>query len=191
MELAFLIKAAALHREPLQLGPGPSLEPFHRPTRLEPVPQRQHPKASNGRGPERLPTMRPKTKADCIATLISAGISEVDARALRRISMTLHHWHELECGNERGEAIERDEQTKVPYLTFDTGSNGKRGRTRIPDRETAALKRLAKIMKAYPGFASYVQGDPRGSALFILRPGDVSAGTDLDSCYSRGIAVFK
>jgi hypothetical protein len=130
-------------------------------------------------------------RTDCIPTLISAGISEDDARALRRISMTLHRWNELECGNERGEAVERDEQTKVPYLTFDTGQNGKRGRTRIPDRETAALKRLAKIMKGYPGFASYVQGDPRGSALFIMRPADLADGADLDSCYSRGIAVFK
>jgi hypothetical protein len=134
--------------------------------------------------------MTTETK-DCIATLISAGISEEDARALRRISMTLHRWHELECGNERGEAIERDEQTKVPYLTFDTGQNGKRGRTRIPDRETSALKRLAKIIKTYPGFSFHVQGDPRGSALFILRPDDVPAEADLDSCYSRGIAVFK
>jgi hypothetical protein len=135
--------------------------------------------------------MSPKTKADCIATLKSAGISEEDARALRRISITLHRWHELECGTERGEAIERDEETKVPYLTYDTGQNGKRGRTRIADRETAALKRLAMIMKAYPGFAFHVQGDPRGSALFILRPGDVPAGRDIDTCYSCGIAVHQ
>jgi hypothetical protein len=130
-------------------------------------------------------------RTDCIATLISAGISEEDARALRRISMTLHRWHELECGTANGEAIERDEQTKVPYLTFDTGMNGKRGRTRIPDRETAAIKRLTKIIAAYPGFGFHVQGDPRGSALFIMRPGDVPADADLDSCYSHGIAVFK
>jgi hypothetical protein len=122
---------------------------------------------------------------------VSAGISEEDARALRRISMTLHRWHELECGNERGESIERDEETKVPYLTYDTGTNGKRGRTRTPDRETAALKRRAKIIKGYPGFSFHVQGDPRGSALSIMRPGDVPTGADLDSCYSRGIAVFR
>jgi hypothetical protein len=130
-------------------------------------------------------------RTDCIATLISAGIREEDARALRRISMTLHRWHEMECGTADGAAIERDEETKLPYLTFDTGTNGKRGRTRIPDRETAALKRLAKIIAAYPGFAFHVQGDPRGSALFIMRPGDVPAGRDLDGCHSRGIAVFK
>ena len=135
----------------------------------------------------KMTTKRP----DSISTLIGAGISEADSRALRRIAMTLHRWHELECGNERGEAVERDEQTKLTYLTFDTGQNGKRGRTRIPDRETAALKRLAKIMKAYSGFASYVQGDPRGSALFLLRPADLADGRDIEDCYSRGIAVFK
>ena len=134
--------------------------------------------------------MTTKTK-DCIPTLISAGISEDDARALLRISMTLHRWHELECGNERGEAIERDEETGLTYLTFDTGQNGKRERTQIPDRETNALKRLAMIIKGYPGFAFHVNGDPRGSALFIMRPGDVPAGADLDACYNRGIAVFK
>lgn len=134
--------------------------------------------------------MTTRTK-DCISTLISAGISEDDARALRRISMTLHRWHELECGNERGEAVERDEATGLTYLTFDGGQNGKRGRIRIPDRETNALKRLAKIIAGYPGFAFHANGDPRGSALFIMRPGDVPAGADIDACYNRGIAVFK
>src|SRR5580700_7735125 len=91
--------------------------------------------------------------------LALTGVSFDDARALRRISMTLHRWHEMECGTANGAAIERDEESELPYLTFDTGSNGKRGRTPIPDRETAALKRLAKIIKAYPGFAFHVQGD--------------------------------
>ena len=133
----------------------------------------------------------PTKRNDCIPTLISAGFSADDARALRRISMTLHRWHELGCGNERGECVERDEETKLTYLTFDTGQNGKRGRTRIPDRETSALKRLAKIIKRYPGFGFHVNGDPRGSALFIMRPGDVPAGADIDTCYNRGIAVFR
>lgn len=81
--------------------------------------------------------------------------------------------------------------SNIPYLSYDTGTNGKRGRTKIADRETTALKRLAKIIKAYPGFRSYVQGDPRGSALFIIRPDDAPADADLETCYSRGIAVFK
>lgn len=133
----------------------------------------------------------PAKKPTCITALIGAGISPPDAQKLRVIAMTLHRWHLLECGNARGEAIERDEKTGVPYLTFDAGQNGKRARTRIPDRETTALKRLASIIKGYPGFAYHVQGDPRGAALFIMRPGDVPAGRDIDTCYDRGIAVFK
>lgn len=31
--------------------------------------------------------------------LLEAGISDGGARQLRRISMTLHRWHELECGD--------------------------------------------------------------------------------------------
>ena len=38
-------------------------------------------------------------KQTCIDALQSAGISYHDAIALRRISMTLHRWHEFECGD--------------------------------------------------------------------------------------------
>ena len=41
------------------------------------------------------------------------GISRNDAETLRRISMTLHHWHEMECGTDNG-CIERDETTNKP-----------------------------------------------------------------------------
>ena len=62
---------------------------------------------------------------------------------------------------------------------------------RVPDRERGALKRLAKIMERYPTLKAYVQGDPRGAALYILRPGDVPEGKDADAYYSRGIVVCR
>ena len=37
---------------------------------------------------------------------------------------------------------------------------------------------------------SYLQTDPRGASLYILRPGDVPAGADPSSYYSRGICVY-
>mgnify|MGYP001605579533 CR=1 FL=1 len=37
---------------------------------------------------------------------------------------------------------------------------------------------------------AYIQGDPRGAALYILRPGDVPQGEKPDSCYSRGLVVY-
>lgn len=43
--------------------------------------------------------MARQPKYDCIAALERAGMKYRDAVQLRRISMTLHRWHELECGD--------------------------------------------------------------------------------------------
>jgi hypothetical protein len=117
--------------------------------------------------------------------------------------MTLHRWHELECGDSNDYAswtITRGRKGKDGFEYDDDGdsylerhvhSENKARYSRIPDREKGALKRLAKIMTAYPTLKAYVQGDPRGAALYILRPGDVPEGASVDSCYSNGIAVYK
>lgn len=125
-----------------------------------------------------------------ISRLVQAGIDEDDAWALRRIAMTLHRWHELECGTDRG-AIERDEKTGTPYWYKPDIPGEYRSRFRIQDRETGALRRLGAIMARYAesGLSPYVQGDPRGAPLYILRPGDVPEGERPESYYSRGIAV--
>lgn len=134
-------------------------------------------------------------------TLRSLGFTSGEADQLRRISMTLHRWHELECGDGNG-CIERDDTTGKPMWR-----NSYTGRTSsIADRETGALKRLATIINArntrafnamqhtlelgrVPGLTYYVQGDPRGAALYIIRPGDVPEGKDVEAYYSRGICV--
>lgn len=122
----------------------------------------------------------------CIDRLCQLGIDYDDAVALRRISMTLHRWHELECGDGNG-CIERDEATgKAFWLSSHTMK-----RWPIPDRETGARKRLARIMAKYPTLKAYVQGDPRGASLYILRPDDMIPGHDVDSYYSRGVAVYR
>ncbi len=141
-----------------------------------------------------------------------ADVLKDDATALRRISMTLHRWHELECGdgNQHGSwSITRGRKTKAffdydddgkPYLEHHHYLHG-HGKdytsySPMPDRERGALKRLDKIMVRYPGFVSYVQGDPRGCALYILSPELVArlpdgANGDVGSIYSSGIAVYK
>lgn len=134
------------------------------------------------------------SRAECIDRLQSLNISLDDAIALRRIAMTLHHWHEMECGTGNG-CIERDEETGIPYW-YNANSrylapNDRRAYSRIADRENGAKKRLADIMTRYPTLQAYIQGDPRGASLYILKPGDVPAGADIDSYYSRGIAVYK
>lgn len=126
-----------------------------------------------------------------IQELQRAGVSYDDACALRRISMQLHRWFEMECGDSNGAAIERDETTGKPYLTWDSGTSGKRHKSPIADRERGAEKRLAKIMARYPTLSAYIQGDCRGASLYILRPGDVPEGRQAESYYSRGIAVYK
>jgi hypothetical protein len=146
-------------------------------------------------------------KQTCIPALLSAGISWDDAHALRRISMTLHRWHELECGdsNIHGSwAIVRGAKTKDGFVHNDDGKpfmeshhylhgKGKDYTTHSPlaDGERGALNRLNAILARYPGFMSYVQTDPRGCSLYILRPNDIPDGAKLDECYSRGIAVYK
>jgi hypothetical protein len=128
-----------------------------------------------------------------IERLKASGITEKDAFALRRIAMTLHRWHELECGDGNDYAswsIERDETTDKPYLVT-YPHDGKSYRTPVADRERGALKRLAGIMTRYPDRLAYVQGDPRGAALWIVSSDDVPAGEDVGSYYTRGIAVYK
>jgi hypothetical protein len=134
------------------------------------------------------------SKRDNINQIIACGIAPDDARALRRISLTLRRWHELECGTGEGQvsiSVERDENEK-PFLRtqYPTKTGYVDRRAPVPDRERGALKRLAAIMARYSELASYVQGDPRGCALYILRPGDVPAGEDPGAYYSCGIPVY-
>ncbi len=127
-----------------------------------------------------------RTLPECLAPLVRAGIDLDDAWALRRIALQLHRWHELECGVGNG-GVERDEETGKTY--WYNASTGMRYPT--PDRETGALRRLAGVMRRYPTLGFYVQGDPRGASLYILRPGDVPEGAEVEAYYSRGLAIYR
>ena len=136
--------------------------------------------------------------------LQSLGFTTDEAARLRRISMTLHNWHEKECGVDGG-CIERDETTgKAMWRSSYSGKLSP-----VQDRETGAIKRLAAIIDLrtarewhpHPSIsgeryitrgalASYIQTDPRGAALYIIRPGDIPEGQTVDSCYSRGICIY-
>lgn len=142
--------------------------------------------------------------------LLTLGFTETEVSSLRRINSTLQRWHELECGTDHG-VIERDEATGKPFCISYTrrylGANDARMRSPVADREAGALRRLASIMREvnerrYVGDAAstlapycddlttYIQTDPRGAALYILRPGDIPAGSSVESCYTRGVCVF-
>src|SRR4051812_10638325 len=137
-------------------------------------------------------------------TLLELGFTRAEAEALRRISLQLHRWHELECGVDGG-GVERDETTgKVTWYNAMTGR-----RSPYPDRETGAKKRLAAILDRCnqarrdgtaqintdardprEPLAAYIQTDPRGAALYIIRPGDVPAGASVESYYTRGVCIY-
>lgn len=132
--------------------------------------------------------------------LCNLGFTTYEAQKLRRISMTLQRWHELECGIDGG-CIERDEKTDKPYWRSEYS-----GRlSPVADREKGAKKRLGHILGlrntrewVKAGTASvkevainaYIQTDPRGAALYLLRPNDVPEGKDAASYYNRGICVY-
>jgi hypothetical protein len=143
------------------------------------------------------------------ATLLDLGFTRVEAEQLRRISMTLHRWFEHECNG----AIQRDgENSDGKPFWYNTETGRKVGA--VPDREAGAYKRLKailgarndRVLAAIPlselrreqrdgktGFTPltyYIQGDPRGAVLYILRPGDVPEGKDVSGYYSRGICVY-
>ena len=131
--------------------------------------------------------------------LINMGFTASEADRLRRISLTLHRWHELECGTDSG-AIERDDATGKPmWRSAYTGRAWP-----VADRERGALKRLGTIIghrntRVWAASSAsavhavalrpYIQHDPRGAALYILRPGDVPPEADPASYYTRGVCV--
>lgn len=126
----------------------------------------------------------PKLKYDSVNILVNNGFAYADASNLRKIALTLHRWHEHECNG----AIQRDETTGLPYW-YNTQSGKKV--CKAPDREKGALARLNAIMARYLDMRAYVQSDPRGASLYILRPRDIIPGNaDLSSYYNRGIAVY-
>jgi len=139
-------------------------------------------------------------------TLGNLGLHQPEIDALLRCERALSLWAERECNGD----IQRDETTGKAYW-WNNGDEPRR-LWLAPDRETGALKRIAAILAphapkqytaetcpgrpcadgcdhASPGLTFYHQGDPRGCALYILRPGDVPEGQDPGAYYSRGIAV--
>lgn len=111
------------------------------------------------------------------------GFTADEFHALRRISMTLHRWHEHECNGN----IQREGDDGEGKPRWHSSGSGKG--YRIADRERGALKRLAKIMEGKEGVLSYVQGDPRGAALYLVPVAELR-GQSIESVYSRGVAVY-
>lgn len=134
--------------------------------------------------------MSTKATLALIERLGHHGITPRDAVALRTIARTLHRTSELECGDEHGRGLERDDDGQC-WETWETLS-GPRGRRKVRDPELLPLKRLAAIMNKYPSLGAYQQGDPRGCALYIYSKVSLRArGGRIDSMYSSiGCPVY-
>lgn len=126
-----------------------------------------------------------------VNSLALLGFTMDETDKLLKISRTLHRWHELECGdsNDYGTSyhVERDEVTEKPSMVYHF-RDGRVSRRPVADREKGALRRLAEILKGKE-VTHYQQTDPRGCALYLLRPNDVPAGESPCAYYSRGIAI--
>lgn len=126
--------------------------------------------------------MSNKHRDNTFVVLGRMGIRYADCCTLVRASATLHTWAEHECNG----TIQRDEATGK--CAWHSSYDGKRIGT-TSDRETGARKRVEEVCKRY-GLTAYFQTDPRGCALYLLRPGDVPPdGADVSAYYNRGIAV--
>ena len=132
-------------------------------------------------------------RARLVETLRTLGFTFDEARSLIRIEMTLHRWSEHECNGN----IQREGDDCEGKPRWFSGNGGSEKGYRINDRERGALKRLERIIgnrNARPdmnpaALGFYHQGDPRGAALYIIRPGDYCDGQTVDSCYTRGVCV--
>lgn len=138
-----------------------------------------------------------KERTDIHIRLGWLGFTYQQSSQLRRIAMTLRRWYELECGvdghNNSTYSIERDDNGdgkpfyRVQYQSATAGWID--NRRPVADREKGALKRLAGLMSTMPELTYYVQTDPRGPALYILKRSDVN-GCEIEQVYNRGVAVY-
>lgn len=118
--------------------------------------------------------------------LTGMGFAPSEVEPLRRISTGLRRWFERECNGE----IERDEATNAVYHVTNVDGPGPVRRFPARDLEAGHMRRLKAIMAGKPGLSYYVQSDPRGASLYILRPGDVPEGESVGAYYTRGICVY-
>ncbi len=56
--------------------------------------------------------------------------------------------------------------------------------------QAAALSSSEDHARRVAPLSTFIQSDPRGAALYIIRPGDIPEGSTVDSCYTRGICVY-
>jgi len=121
------------------------------------------------------------------------GFTYDETTALLKAERALRKWGELACGTgvgNRSVHVFRDESGK-PFYRVQYFHAGKWRESIQPKRDTEklALAKVDAIMANKPGFRAYHQTDPRGCALYVMRPGDIEPGENVHALYNRGIAL--
>ena len=117
-----------------------------------------------------MPRINRKTIAHVEDVANSLNLTSDDAWALRKAALTLHRWHEQECGDSNAYGswcITRDDKGK-PFREFCPNAGGRNVLTPIRDMEAGATRRIASICKRND-LHFYIQTDPRGGTLYLSR----------------------
>lgn len=117
-----------------------------------------------------MPRITKKTVARVERVADTFNLTSEDAWALRRAALTLHRWHEQECGDSNAHCswcITRDDKGK-PFREICSHTGGKNRLMPIRDMEKGALRRIREICH-WNNLHFYVQTDPRGGTLYLSR----------------------
>ena len=117
-------------------------------------------------------------RAHAINASRTLGISGYDYNALARLSGSLRRWHEMQCGTDGG-VVSVDDAGVATWQP----SNG--GPTAKITNKGALLEHRVFDLCVRLGVTYYIQGDPRGCALYLSRePMD-------DANYSsKGVPIY-
>lgn len=117
-----------------------------------------------------MPRITKKTISHVEGVANAFNLTSEDAWALRRAAITLHRWHEQECGDSNeymSWCITRDDKGK-PFREICSHAGGKNRMVPIRDMEAGSLRRIKAICDRNK-LHHYIQTDPRGGTLYISR----------------------
>lgn len=118
-------------------------------------------------------------------SLAHFNLSPDDIAKLLRIEKKLRRWHELQCGVDAGRVEEVGGEGSGKWEFVNRHGN----RSPIRDAGKQARKALNACTAGNPDLIFYVQTDPRGYALYLLKKSQVETGEDVNAVYNRGVAI--
>ena len=109
----------------------------------------------------------------------SKTIEKNDLNRLKELSIKLRRWHERLCGDNYG-VVWENSNGKCYYVSYSGG------RRCINNLGKKLKSEIIKIMSKYEHLVFYIQGDPRGPALYLIHKNEVDSTLPLASQYYKG-----